>query len=127
MEDETVRVRTATTLRSLKRQARHLAECEAPQMGSSIKRKAVRSAFVSRQTGRHYARLLAEHVSNLEHERDETLRSVNETAAHVKALRQWLTWNSSRFSERQSTSLLDDVIEGKNAPSFHDESLIWSR
>ncbi len=130
MEAEAARIRAATTLRTLKRQARVLAEREAPPVGSSTRRKAVRSAFVSRQTGRHYARLLADHVCTLERERDEAMHSINQTADDVKALRRWLALNAAAASATQhaapqSNSLLDDVIEGKSLAT-HEEPLIWA-
>ncbi len=106
MED-TARIRAATTLRSLKRQARLLAESEAPPVGASTRRKAVRSAFVSRQTGRHYARLLAEHVATLERERDDVARANQQAASEVQALRTWLSVHAP------APSFIDDVIEGQ--------------
>lgn len=122
MELQLPRIRTATAIRKLKRRARDIAESEAPQVvGSTSKRKAVRSAFVSRQTGRHYARLLAEHVSNLELERDQTIESIKKTAADVRLLRQMLAWNTSITAEEPQTSFLDDIIEGKYSLLLNDE------
>ena len=125
METHTVQMRAATTLRSLKRQARELAEHDATttQVPKSLRKKAVRSAFVSRQTGRHYARLLAQHVVKLERERDETVQSIHETAADVTALRQWLSLYSS-----PTPSILDQVIEAKppTQQQRHEESMIWA-
>ncbi len=122
--------RAATTLRGLKRQARQLAEREAPHAGSSSRRKAVRSAFVSRQTGRHYARLLADHVTTLERERDEAVQSINQTVGEVKALRHWLSMNTATAQEMypapsQSTLFLDEMIEGRSI-LVHDEALGWA-
>lgn len=102
MERSQARVRAATALRALKRQARVLAEADAPikssggSVGSSgrggakatVKTKAVRSAFVSRQRGRHYAALLAEHVCRIECERDAAAannRSLTAEIAHLRA------------------------------------------
>lgn len=110
MQDEESRLRAATTLRKLKQQARELAEREAPPHhdNHTSRRKAVRSAFISRQTGRHYARLLAQHLATLEEERDEAVRVNKRTAAEVRTMRLWVNANTPP----PARSFIDDVIEG---------------
>ncbi len=85
---------TAAALKALKRRARELAEAEyvpprgAPACVAEIrKRTRNRSAFVSRQTARHYQRLLAAHVQRVEDERDRQLRDCHQVAGEVATLR----------------------------------------
>lgn len=103
------RVRAATTLRTLKRRARELAENDAPSLTGNCRQKAVRSAFVSRQTGRHYARLLAEHVAALESERDEVMQNNQVVTAQIETMRAWLNANTP-----PDLCFIDDVIEGRD-------------
>lgn len=93
------RRRSALAVRQLQRRARTLAEREyllAPRRSLERpttntaelkKRMRNRSAFISRQTGRHYERLLVAHVARGEAERDAGAADVRQSAAEVSALR----------------------------------------
>lgn len=91
------RKRSALAVRTLQRRARTLAEREysaraplvsrASTAGERKKRMRNKSAFISRQTQRHYERLLAAHVQAAERDRDATLRDCIADARAAAALR----------------------------------------
>lgn len=110
------RLRAAIAIRALRQEARDLAEADAPQAAlKSNKPKAVRSAFISRQRKRYYAVLLAEHVRQIEAERDQAALRNKTFGYEIAYFRQWLAVNERLHAADQATAaftrMLDGVIE----------------
>lgn len=91
-----VKHKSAVLVRGMQKRARLLAKreyimrgdenVEAETESECKKRKRNRSAFVSRQTMRHYGTLLADHVKQAEQERDASAKLCADAANEVKAL-----------------------------------------
>ncbi len=81
------KIRAALALRTLKKTARNRAECDLLCRGQT---KNV-SAWLSRETYRHYQTLLVSHVIEVEKERDEAQTTCNQIQQQVDNLRSQLS------------------------------------
>lgn len=130
------RYRSAAALRGLQRKARQLAEFDyidrnrsgAVTVTTSDRKKLMRNkgAFVSRQTQRHYGRLLAEHLQQTERERDaeqqqilSAAREIEMLQAQAEQLAEQLSKQTSLCSKKPSTGM----IRNESSRIFFDECM----
>lgn len=114
-ESAAVRQRSALVLHGIQKRARMLAAREYSKRGEGklraekksecAKDKRNRSAFISRQSMRHYSVMLADHVKRAEQERDTKAKIVADSERDVKALRAKAAALTAKLANLSSSQL----------------------
>lgn len=130
-EKVAVRRRAAVEKRGLQRRARALAESEyggreltqtpATSPRELKKRMRNKSAFISRQTNRHYERLLGDHITRSESERNALLHSCTTAALELDALRAHVQNLEAKIESISASSVITDEPHESDLDLVHDE------